>query len=63
MTKAQILKEVKSLRSMAEVMKDNADRLWKMLGEGGNSPSTRKGSQAAIKALSNRKSRKKIIHQ
>ncbi len=48
---------------MAEVMKDNADRLWKMLGEGGNSPSTRKGNQAAIKALSNRKSRKKIIHQ
>ena len=46
------------IHSMAEVLKDNADRLWKKLGEGGSSPSTRKGSQAAIKALSNRKIRK-----
>ena len=63
MTKAEILKEVNGLRKMANVFKENADRLWIMLGEGGSSPNTRKGEKAALKAVANRKSRKKIIHQ
>jgi len=58
MTKAQIIKEVSRLRSMTDVLKENADRLWTMLGEGGNSPGTRKGKEAAMKALANRKTRK-----
>jgi hypothetical protein len=58
MTNAELKKEVSKLRNMVDVLKDNADRLWIMLGEGGSSPNTRKGTQAALKALSNRKTRK-----